>query len=108
MLVWGGSIATGMSAGGARYDPATDSWSPLRLAGGPQRRGGHQAVWTGTEMVMWGGTQGRGWPRGDGARYDPATDTWHAVAADDAPIERDDHADRTLVGRESEEDGQQS
>jgi N-acetylneuraminic acid mutarotase len=62
--------------------------APLDLPG----RVDHTAVWTGTEMVMWGGTQGMRSPRGDGARYDPASDTWHAVAADDAPVERDDHA----------------
>ena len=52
----------------------------------------HTAVWTGSEMVLWGGTQGTRSPRTDGARYQPATDRWVAMSQDEAPLGRDDHA----------------
>jgi hypothetical protein len=37
----------------------------------------HTAVWTGSEMIVWGGFVS---PKDSGARYDPATDTWSALA----------------------------
>lgn len=47
-------------------------------------RSGHSAIWTGSEMIVWGGDDGRS-SRDDGAAYDPTTDTWRAIAQ--APIE---------------------
>jgi N-acetylneuraminic acid mutarotase len=95
MLVWGGglynprsrfsAIATPLEEGG-RYDPATDSWKPTATAGAPSPRLGHLAVWTGTEMLIWGG--GQYTPENNGARYDPATDTWSAVSSVGAPSPR--------------------
>lgn len=41
------------------------------------------AVWTGRELIVWGGTLGRQ-PLADGAAYDPSTRTWRMLAA--API----------------------
>jgi hypothetical protein len=35
----------------------------------------HSAVWTGTEMIVWGGIGQNGLPF-DGARYNPAANTW--------------------------------
>lgn len=64
-----------------------DALAPIELPG----RVDHTAVWTGTEMVMWGGTQGMRQPMRDGARYDPGADAWQPMSVRDAPIERDDH-----------------
>jgi hypothetical protein len=79
MIVWGGSTA--LSAGapvntGGRYDPITDSWSPtaVNTSGAPTARHGHAAVWTGSEMIVWGGWDST--TTISGARYIPATDTW--------------------------------
>lgn len=65
---------------GAAYDPATDTWRTL--AGAPiDARVGAAAVWTGSEMVVWGGlTPDRERVGPDGAAYDPDTDTWRAIA----------------------------
>lgn len=87
-LVWGGGTGGKADGGvrdqGAAYDPATDTWR--MLAPSPlQARERHTAVWTGAEMVVWGGTphhHGVG-DLLDGARYDPGTDTWRPMA--DAP-----------------------
>ena len=40
---------------GGRYNPSTDSWSPINTYNVWDARGGHAAVWTGTEMIVWGG-----------------------------------------------------
>ena len=63
-----------------------DTWDGGLSSGGvPSARQWHAAVWTGSELMVWGGL---GYPPGpgffypnDGALYDPATDTWTAVAA---------------------------
>jgi hypothetical protein len=40
----------------------------------PSARCCHAAVWTGEEMLIWGGDDG--WPLGGVARYDPQADAW--------------------------------
>src|SRR5437868_5772782 len=32
-----------------------DTWTPTSLTGAPDARGSHTAVWTGSEMIVWGG-----------------------------------------------------
>ena len=96
MIVWGGcASALGCGAGyfddGGRYDPATDTWTPTSTAGAPAGRSLHSAVWTGSEMVVWGG-QGAGVTVfDDGGRYDPAADAWTAMTTADAPQARVRH-----------------
>jgi hypothetical protein len=41
-------------ADGATYDPGADTWSSLP-ASPLLRRSGHSAVWTGTDVLIWGG-----------------------------------------------------
>ena len=57
MIIWNGyNVHLGELYGdGARYNPATDSWAPVAAAGAPDARRYHTAVWTGTEMIVWGG-----------------------------------------------------
>jgi hypothetical protein len=50
----------------------------------PRRR--HTAVWTGSEMIVWGGTDGSA--LGDGGRYDPVADNWTAMTTNGAPSAR--------------------
>jgi hypothetical protein len=40
---------------GGRYIPAADSWTAVTAFGAPSRRTGHTAVWTGSEMIVFGG-----------------------------------------------------
>jgi hypothetical protein len=56
-------------------------WAPLPKA--PiDGRAGHTAIWTGREMVIWGGsTDFDSDPFNDGAAFDPATRTWRMVPA---------------------------
>ena len=40
---------------GGRYNPSTDSWTATSTTNAPDGRYGHTAVWTGSEMIVWGG-----------------------------------------------------
>jgi hypothetical protein len=73
-IVWGGepfstSGGTAPRHDGSAYDPATGRWRTLPTDGAPPRSG-HAAVWTGQEMLVWGGYDGG--PRSDGAAFRPA------------------------------------
>lgn len=84
LLIWGGEVSGGdgayaMADDGFSYDPATDTWTDIPEA--PiDGRSSMFTVWTGEEMIVWGGSikvdntlQGLA---GDGAAYDPETRTW--------------------------------
>ena len=47
-------------------------------------------VWTGSEMIIWGGTDGFNVVN-TGARYNPTTDTWAATTITNAPSIRQKH-----------------
>jgi hypothetical protein len=83
MIVWGGRIDAmpNVTATGARYDPASDSWSSLSDAGAPAARHSHVAVWTGDEMIVWGGFGASSFLN-DGGIYSPATDSWRPMTTD--------------------------
>jgi len=61
-----------------------DTWCPT-FVGVPEARSGHTAVWTGSEMIVWGGGFNTG------GRYDPYTDTWTATSTTNAPDARSGH-----------------
>lgn len=83
MLVWGGygrsdACTPCFHGDGAAYDLSSDSWSPI--APSPLRgRGGSRAIWTGREMLVWGGFDST--PHADGALYNPSADSWTGVVA---------------------------
>jgi N-acetylneuraminic acid mutarotase len=79
MVIWGGRDAMNFLGTGSRYDPVANSWSATTTTGAPAARWLHSAVWTGTEMIVWGG-QATG-ALNSGSRYDPAGNTWTAVAS---------------------------
>ncbi len=88
MLVWGGRpefLATDRFDDGARYDPQADRWKPMNSSGAPKARSQMAAVWTGRELIIWGGVGEGGKALADGARYDPVTDTWEDLPA--GPLE---------------------
>ena len=83
MIVWGGDNAVTTTNTGGRYNPATNSWVPTSTSSTngspPLTRIGHTAVWTGSEMIVWGGEDTHGTTFADGSRYNPATATWAVV-----------------------------
>ena len=105
LMVWGGdNLAAGFWASstlvadsGFRFNPITSSWAALPNLNAPTPRQSHGAVWTGDEMIVWGGLgftntvpiiQPRFQPLNSGARYNPAADAWAALATDGAPSPR--------------------
>jgi hypothetical protein len=59
MIVWGGSGGCAFNMcvtnTGGRYNPTTDSWTDTSITNAPTARSFHTAVWTGSEMIVWGG-----------------------------------------------------
>ena len=55
MIVWGGSPGGGYLNTGGRYNPGTDTWTATSTTNAPAARHYHTAVWTGSEMIVWGG-----------------------------------------------------
>ncbi len=75
--------------GACNNGQCADAWEPLAKVGAPSPRTLHVAVWTGTKMIVWGGTDGSN-VLGDGAMYDPVSRTWEAIlATGNAPSPRD-------------------
>lgn len=92
MIVWGGEDATvvGGTNTGARYNLALDTWNPTSLVNVPSGRIFHTAIWTGTEMIIWGGQSGNV-PFKNGGRYNPVTDVWTKTNLTGAPAARGTH-----------------
>jgi hypothetical protein len=68
---------------GIAYDPARDTWRTLAEA--PiEPRGGGVAVWTGSELIVWGGGRPGDPATTNGAAYDPEADRWRRIA--EAPL----------------------
>lgn len=70
---------------------ATGCWIPLSTLGAPTRMWGHTTVWTGTEMIIWGGLSDQPPYSGEGNRYNPATDSWMPLPTAGAPTGRIGH-----------------
>jgi len=92
MIVWGGlssvSPKTQVNTG-AKYNPTTNSWATVTTTNAPGAREGHRAVWTGNEMIVWGG-YGGGYLN-TGGRYVPSLDLWSATSTTNAPSARSSH-----------------
>src|SRR5215471_8694524 len=57
-----------------------DTWTDTSTANAASPRYGHTAVWTGTEMIVWGGSGCCPIYFNTGGRYNPATDSWTATS----------------------------
>jgi N-acetylneuraminic acid mutarotase len=105
MLVWGGENCAGAAcptfraphlADGAAYTPATGTWR--KLATSPlSARAPAATVWTGTEMLVWGGVKADG-DLADGAAYDPARNRWRMMAG--SPLAARDGVMAAWTGKE--------
>jgi len=62
-----------------------DTWTPFALSG----RASHSAIWNGSVMIIWGGSNERGL-LDSGGRYDPVTDSWTPTSLAGAPSARSD------------------
>ena len=85
-----------MSATGASYRLPTvsdwpdgcndETWTTISTTNAPAARASHTAVWTGSEMIVWGGYGGT--YLNTGGKYDPITDSWAAISTINAPAPR--------------------
>ena len=90
---------SGMAAASASYRLPTisdrpggctdETWTPTSITNAPAARASHTAVWTGSEMIVWGGNGGSYF--NTGGRYDPSTDSWTAISTVNAPSARNGH-----------------
>jgi len=91
MIVWGGSTYDYIYFNtGGRYNPMADSWTGTSPINAPIARWLHTAVWSGSEMVVWGGYGDSGEFK-TGGRYNPSTDSWIATSTTNAPTARASH-----------------
>jgi N-acetylneuraminic acid mutarotase len=102
MIVWGGYgvFPTGDQnfGDGALYDPVADAWTPMSPAPGVKSSyTNNSAIWTGTQMIVWGGVQASPGFSNDtaaapaGVAYDPAKDSWTTLPTDGQPSLREGH-----------------
>lgn len=68
-----------------------DTWTPTSTSNAPAARYQHTAVWTGSEMIVWGGYNGGTNGLNTGGRYNPSTDSWTATNTTNAPSGRFGH-----------------
>src|SRR5207245_3812314 len=92
MILWGGVDGSGIGVlnSGGRYNPTTNTWTATSTTSAPAARYVHTAVWTGNEMILWGGTDGNGFFN-SGGRYNPTTDSWTATSTTSDPAARNLH-----------------
>lgn len=97
MIIWGGSdnLFPFITNTGGRYNPTTDTWIATSTTNAPSVRSGQTAIWSGSEMIIWGG---EGLPCGgactllnSGGRYNPSTDTWVTTSLANVPTARLGH-----------------
>jgi N-acetylneuraminic acid mutarotase len=92
MIIWGG-LGCGANCNlnsGGRYNPGTDSWTTTSTMNAPVARWDHRAVWTGSEMIVWGGSDSMNYLH-TGGRYSPATDSWMPTGISNVPLGRTGH-----------------
>src|SRR5207249_3241650 len=75
---------------GGRYNPSSDSWTATSLTNAPAGRVQHTAVWTGSEMIVWGGVGSSGYLN-TGRKYTPGTDSSTATSTTNAAARREAH-----------------
>ena len=104
MIVWGGYYLTVSGsydfkniypADLGRYNPATDTWITSIVPGAPEPRADCSAIWNSSEMVVWGGYNGKTYggrtSLNTGGRFNPVNGTWSPISTNQAPTARDLH-----------------
>ncbi len=68
-------------------------WQNTASLGAPSQRGRHSAIWTGTEMIVWGGSVATADDcLNTGAAYNPITHVWRVLSGTSAPQARFGHS----------------
>ena len=78
-------------AGDSESAPYTDdTWDPTSTINAPVPRSFHTTVWTGSEMIVWGGFVNLGLVN-TGGRYTAGNNSWTATSITNAPSPRYSH-----------------
>jgi hypothetical protein len=89
VIEWGGYDGNHLDTGG-RYNPGTDTWAATSTTSAPSGRSFATAIWTGSEMIVWGGFGASNFFN-SGGKYNPDTNSWAASTTINAPIGRSNH-----------------
>jgi len=109
MIIWGGVVGglppahDGAVNTGGSYDPISDTWKATSIGENcPQGRFGHTAVWTGKEMIIWGGADHEYNPPvfSTGGRYDPSSDSWISISVGENCPSAREHQTAIWTGQE--------
>ncbi|MHC4662162.1 MAG: Kelch repeat-containing protein [Planctomycetota bacterium] len=77
ILIWHSSSYGVMWSTGFRYEIDTDTWSYLSLGNSfEESRNNFPLIWTGSKMIIWGGSSNNNFSEKTGYLYDPVTDTY--------------------------------
>jgi N-acetylneuraminic acid mutarotase len=93
MIAWGGygcGANCNLNSGG-RYNPSTDTWTATSTINAPVARWLHTVEWTGSEMIIWGGTDGVNYVN-TGGRYNPSINSWTATGVPNDVLGRAAHS----------------
>jgi N-acetylneuraminic acid mutarotase len=71
---------------------ADDTWTATTTVNAPSARFDHTAVWTGSEMIVWGGWKLAANIFRTGGKYTPSTDSWTVTSTTNAPTARYTHS----------------
>lgn len=78
MIVFGSRVRGKPSTWVGAFDPISKTWRAIDF---PWKSwSGYEGVWTGHELILWGGANNFERPRRRGAIYNPATDTWRETS----------------------------
>jgi N-acetylneuraminic acid mutarotase len=98
MIIWGGYFFDGFHNHyfntGGRYDPDTDTWTSTSTSNAPTARAWPTGVWTGSEMIAWGGSFDDGvtyFSLNTGGRYNPTTNSWTTTSTTNVADARQNH-----------------
>ena len=71
------------------FNPTLNTWTAGSISSEPSPRWYHTAVWTDTELIVWGGSNQS--YLNNGKRYNYATDSWSEMSLVRAPAGREGH-----------------
>ena len=94
MIIWGGEAQGSPLGDGAVFDPSANdgagSWTAMATLNAPIARSDHSAVWTGSEMILYGGKTAQG-ETNTTAAFDPVANSWRSLTAAGSPLARRGH-----------------
>ena len=75
-----------------KYNPSNNQWTTISQVNAPVGAESFSMIWTGTEMIVWGGRTRAGALTNTGGRYNPLSDSWMQISTTGAPSARNNHS----------------